>query len=90
GVSFHWKAAHKDKSAGMQRGFIAQDVEKVIPEWVKTDAQGFKSVEKVGVEAMLVEAIKEQQELIKKQNSNIEKQNAKIEKLEAEIKELRK
>ena len=61
GVSFHWKDAEKDKTYGLQRGFIAQDVEKVIPEWVKTAPDGIKSLEKVGVEAILVEAIKEQQ-----------------------------
>ena len=64
GVSFHWKDAEKDKTYGLQRGFIAQDVEKVIPEWVKTAPDGIKSLEKVGVEAILVEAIKEQQSQI--------------------------
>jgi hypothetical protein len=59
GVSFRWLDSEKDREYGLQRGFIAQDVETVIPEWVKTSADGYKYLEKVGVEALLVEAIKE-------------------------------
>ncbi len=65
GVAFNWIDPGKDSIYGMQRGFIAQDVETVIPEWVKTGPDGYKSLEKVGVEAVLVEAIKEQQKQIK-------------------------
>ncbi len=57
GVSFYWK--DKSRGEGLQRGFIAQDVEKVFPEWVKTDQNGYKSLEKQGIEAFIVEAIKE-------------------------------
>ncbi|MFA5928639.1 MAG: tail fiber domain-containing protein [Candidatus Margulisiibacteriota bacterium] len=76
GVSFHWKDAKKDKEAGLQRGFIAQDVEKVIPEWVRTDAQGYKMLEKVGVEAILVEAIKDQQKQFVQYRTEKEKEMA--------------
>ncbi len=57
GVSFYWKDSERGK--GLQRGFIAQDVEDVIPEWVKIDDDGYKRLEKIGVEALLIEAIKE-------------------------------
>lgn len=57
GVTFKWKDSKKGK--GRQLGFIAQDVEKVIPEWVKTEKQGYKWLEKQGIEALFVEAIKE-------------------------------
>jgi hypothetical protein len=57
GISFHWKDS--ERGAGLQRGFLAREVEGVIPEWVKTDDDGYKRLEKVGVEALLVEAIKE-------------------------------
>jgi hypothetical protein len=45
-------------------GFIAQEVEKVIPELVKTDSEGMKSVDYVSVVPFLVEAIKHQQKQI--------------------------
>lgn len=59
GVSFHWKDPQEDAKYGLVRGFVAQDVEKVLPEWVKEGQDGTKWLEKVGVEALLVEAIKE-------------------------------
>jgi hypothetical protein len=65
GVSFRWKDSKEDAKYGMQRGFIAQDVRIVIPEWVRESTDGFLSLEKTGVEAILVEAIKEQQTQIK-------------------------
>ncbi len=59
GVTFHWKDAEKDAEFGRVRGLIAQDVEKVIPEWIKTDPDGYKRIEPIGVDALLIEAIKE-------------------------------
>ena len=44
---------------GMQTGFIAQEVEKVFPEWVSTDASGYKLVGIKGFEALAVEALRE-------------------------------
>jgi len=54
GVRFTYKASGK-KSVG----FIAQEVEDVLPELVSTDEEGFKSVSYGQVVAVLVEAIKE-------------------------------
>lgn len=65
GVSFRWKDPQKDAEFGRIRGLIAQDVEKVLPEWVKTDPDGYKRIEPIGVDALLVEAIKEQAQQIK-------------------------
>jgi hypothetical protein len=64
GVSFRWKDSKKDAEYGRVRGFIAQDVETVIPEWVNTDRDGYKSLEPIGIEALVVEAVKEQQKAI--------------------------
>ena len=57
GVTFDWK------ESGVQgQGFIAQQVEPIIPEVVNTDADtGMKSVNYVGLIGHLVEAIKSQQ-----------------------------
>lgn len=63
GFYYTWK---KDAGTDKPRklGFIAQEVEKVIPELVKTDSEGMKSVDYVSVVPVLVEAIKHQQKQI--------------------------
>ena len=53
GVRFHWKA---DDRADI--GFIAQDVERVLPELVHTDSAGMKSVEYANIIPVLVEGYK--------------------------------
>jgi hypothetical protein len=42
----------------MQRGFIAQEVEKVMPEWVGVDKEGFKTLNLTGMEPMVVESLR--------------------------------
>jgi hypothetical protein len=67
GVYFLWdrdKYPEKNLPEGRQIGFVAQDVERVVPELVHTDADGYKSITYDKVAAMLVEAIKEQQKMI--------------------------
>ena len=67
GVSYEWKTEeYKDKNfdEGKQIGLIAQEVEKVIPELVSTDNEGYKAVSYEKLTAVLVEAIKEQQKKI--------------------------
>ena len=61
GVTYQWKPElHRDPRP--QIGFIAQEVEAVLPELVSTDEQGFKSVAYANAVPVLVEAIKEQQQ----------------------------
>jgi hypothetical protein len=59
GVTFEWKdpAGHLP---GVQRGFIAQDVEKVLPDWVGEGDQGMKTIAIPGraFEAMTVESLR--------------------------------
>ena len=66
GVSFEWD---RQKIDGFPRtsqiGLIAQDVEKVFPSLVETDAKGVKSIHYMGVTAVLLEAVKTQQKQIK-------------------------
>jgi Chaperone of endosialidase len=61
GVTFEWKNPEKQGNAtGTQRGFIAQEYEKIFPGWVKTDNEGFKSIDTIsGLAAVEVEAIRE-------------------------------
>jgi hypothetical protein len=47
-------------------GVIAQEVEEVLPEVVFTDSNGMKSVAYGNIIGLLIEAVKEQQEMIKK------------------------
>lgn len=56
GVSFDWKSGQ-----GSEIGLIAQDVEKVVPELVVTNAEGIKAVKYGNIVALLIEAIQEQQ-----------------------------
>ncbi len=52
------------RDTSKQIGFIAQDIEKVFPEMVSTDGSGYKSVDYSKMSAVLLEAVKEQQQQI--------------------------
>jgi len=58
GFSYNWKEA---TNKGTQIGFIAQDIEQQFPELVTTLDNGYKSVNYLGMTAVLLQAIKEQQ-----------------------------
>ena len=58
GVSYQLKA---DPARRVQLGLVAQEVEKVFPEVVFTDAAGFKSLDYSRLLAPVIEAIKTQQ-----------------------------
>jgi hypothetical protein len=67
GVNYEWRndefpEIHFD--SGTQIGLIAQDVEKVFPELVKTDNNGYKAVSYEKFTVILLEAMKEQQKQI--------------------------
>jgi hypothetical protein len=49
----------RDENSDFKKGFIAQEVEQVFPEWVKTDEDGHKTISMSELNAVLVEAIKE-------------------------------
>lgn len=76
GVKFNWrKDEFPDRyfSAGDQLGFIAQDVEKVLPELVNTDTKGYKTLNYEGIIPVLVNAMKEQQQQIDELKAEVEK-----------------
>jgi hypothetical protein len=76
GVEFSWREPEKHgATTDRYKGFIAQEVEKVFPQWVMTTPDGTKALNPIGLEALVVEALREL--------------NAKCTKLEAEIKSLR-
>jgi hypothetical protein len=74
GVNFEWKSkesGHWKFPDGNQLGVIAQEVEKVIPELVKTNEEGYKLVDYTKLSVVLIEAVKEQQRIIEDQEERI-------------------
>jgi hypothetical protein len=59
GVSFDWNDSQQSSA-----GVIAQDVEKVLPEIVRENATGYKSLNYNGLIGLLIEAVKEQNKTI--------------------------
>ena len=60
GVTFNWDSSKKPSAdKKLQYGFIAQEVEKIFPELVTTDSEGFKSLNYIGIVPVLTEAVKE-------------------------------
>ncbi len=78
GYQYQWKEELK-KDNRMQIGLIAQNVEAVLPELVTTNKEGDKSVAYQNLVPVLIEAIKEQQQLInemKKQIGDLQKEKS--------------
>lgn len=85
GVQFEWRTDQFEEmnfQEGKHIGVIAQEVEQVIPELVTTGADGYKSVEYTKLVAVLVEAMKEQQQIMAKQEATIEDLVARVSVLE--------
>ena len=78
GVTFNWK---ESSNARLQYGFIAQEMEKVFPDLVGTDSNGFKTINYSGVIPVLTEAIKTQQEEIESLKSENEQLKSTLEQL---------
>lgn len=67
GVTYNWRTEEFPERAFNDRteiGVIAQEVEKIFPELVNTDKNGYKSVQYSHMVPVLLEAIKEQQSII--------------------------
>jgi len=59
GVTFDWKESDSILNIKEDIGFIAQDVQKVIPELVRENENGMLSMRHQGIAPILLEAIKE-------------------------------
>lgn len=91
GVSFNWRndefpQFNFDNKTAL--GFVAQDMEKVFPELVRNESNGYKSVSYSNLAPVFVEAIKEQQEIISEQEKIIKKLENKIEQLETSVEDM--
>ena len=88
GVSYHWDTeVYPDRgfAQGTQIGLIAQEVEQVLPELVRTDGEGYKSLSYDKLTAVLVEAVKEQQGQLKTQSALLDEQRTLIARQQEQI-----
>lgn len=79
-VRYDWKT-DADSKDGTQLGFIAQELEKYLPELVDTDVDGMKSITYSTLTSVLTGAIQEQQKQIEQLNTrlaNLEKKSGVI------------
>ncbi len=72
GVRFEWREPDKMGSfSGSQFGLVAQEVEKVFPEWVTKDRDGYRELTLRGFEALVIEALRELKTELEELKSNL-------------------
>ena len=80
GVNFDWKDDYIEERGGEDGffvrkndvGVIAQEIEEVLPEIVATREDGYKAVKYEMIVPLLIESIKEQQNIIEKLTKRVE------------------
>ncbi len=86
GHKFKYKEPEKYGNITYERmGFVAQEVQTVFPEWVQEDRNGLLTIVPVGIHALVVEAIKEQNKKIAEQQDTIDELQQRINVLESHI-----
>ena len=86
GKTYKWSDASRSQQTHI--GLIAQEVEKVIPEVVTEDENGFKAIAYAKLTTILIEAIKEQQEIFSTNVADLEDAIAVLETENAHLKAL--
>jgi streptogramin lyase len=71
-----------------QMGFLAQEVEKVLPQLVRTDSKGYKSVNYIQVIPLLTEAIRQQQQQLEMQQAEAQERLQRIAEMEKLVQQL--
>jgi hypothetical protein len=92
GVTYDWRRQEFPEmnfDPGSQLGFVAQELEQVLPEAVRTDSEGYKAVAYDKLTALLTEGIKEQQTEIRSQQTEIATLKARNAAMEKDLNELR-
>lgn len=92
GLTYNWRVEEfpdQKFTTDKQIGFIAQDLEKIYPELVITDKNGYKSVDYAKLTPILVEAMKEQQKKIEGLESQVKNSNDQNDNLKAELTNLK-
>lgn len=91
GVTFNWdKTVRPSAPTTLQYGFIAQEIEKVIPELVSEDSDGYKTINYIGVIPVLTQAMQEQQKEIEQLKDENKKLNETVEALLKRVEALEK
>lgn len=97
GVTYEWdrnKVHGAGFKEGRQIGLIAQEVEKVLPELVHTDSNGYKSLSYDKLGPVLIEAVKEQQKEIEEKDEHfaaaLKEKDAQIERLQEALEKQKK
>jgi Chaperone of endosialidase len=88
GVTFEWRKEEYQEmnfNPGKHLGLIAQEVERVIPEVVHQNEEGYKSVAYSNLVALSIEALKELQAKHENLLPTIQAQQAEIDALKAEL-----
>jgi len=88
GKYYNWRIEEfkeKNFDEGKQIGLIAQEVEKIIPEIVRSDSEDFKSIDYSKISVYLIEAVKEQQEIINELKKTINTQSETINILQSDL-----
>ncbi|MEK2646274.1 tail fiber domain-containing protein [Bdellovibrio sp. BCCA] len=88
GVTYHWIDQNRDPSE--QIGLIAQNVEKVFPQAVKTDKQGIKSVAYQVLVAPVINAIHELREWLLKTDARVQTLEAESVRLKSQVEKTEK
>ena len=89
GVTYNWRTEEfpeRSFTERMEYGVIAQQIEKYVPELVSTDEDGYKSVQYSHMVPLLLEAIKEQQDIINSQIKELSVLKASVEAISEHIK----
>jgi hypothetical protein len=86
-VTYEWKEVLDPGMQGTQMGFIAQEIERIVPTMVltKNDSLGSKGVKYMEMIPILVKAIQEQQKIIDNQKSDLETLKAENQQIKAAV-----
>lgn len=88
GVSYNWRVDEFPQfklSDGRELGVIAQDIQKIFPEVVNTDDEGYLSVEYSHLVPVLIEAIKAQQLIIDEYKAKLDGTSDLLNALQAQL-----
>lgn len=80
GVTYQW--IHPDTQGNMSgtyTGMIAQDVERVFPEWISEDRNGYKQLTVIGFEGLTVEALRDLRNEKYAQIAELQSENQRLE-----------
>lgn len=78
GVTFEWNSTEDTLMYGVHAGFIAQEVDTVIPQLVHTAPNGIKSIAYTEMIPYLVKAIQEQEHIIDSMNTQLNAMQSQI------------